>query len=82
MELEASGTTRTANRSGPSVPDELTIASPDPQYVKFGVILRYENTASKPNASPTNSLLSLQVAGSIFSLLDWNYASKDLQSDE
>lgn len=36
------------------------------RFGKFGVILRYENTASKPNAAPTNSLLSLQLVGPIF----------------
>ena len=33
---------------------------------KFSIILRYENTASAPNAAPTNSLLSLQIGGPVY----------------
>ena len=33
---------------------------------KFRVVLRYENTASKPNASPTNWLVSIRFAGPIY----------------
>lgn len=36
------------------------------RFGKFGVVLRYENTASRPNAAPTNSLLSIQLAGPLF----------------
>jgi hypothetical protein len=35
-------------------------------FGKFRVTLRYENTASKPNAAPTNGLLSLNVAGPVY----------------
>ena len=37
------------------------------RFRKVSVTLRYENTASKPNAAPTNALLSLRVAGPLFS---------------
>ncbi len=33
---------------------------------KIGVTLRYENTASKPNAAPTNSLVSLRLGGPLY----------------
>jgi hypothetical protein len=36
------------------------------RFGKFGVTLRYENTASKPNAGPTNGLLSLRLAAPLF----------------
>lgn len=35
-------------------------------FGKYRLILRYENTASKPNASRTNGLLSLRVSGLLF----------------
>lgn len=33
---------------------------------KFSVSFRYENTASRPNAAPTNGLLSLRFAGPLY----------------
>lgn len=36
------------------------------RFGKFSIALRYENTASKPDAAPTNSLLSLRVAGPLY----------------
>lgn len=36
------------------------------RFGKIAVSLRYENTASKPDAVPTNSLLSLRVAGPLY----------------
>ena len=36
------------------------------RFGKFSVILRYENTASRPNAGPTNGLLAIQLAGPLF----------------
>ena len=33
---------------------------------KFSVTLRYENTASKPNAAPTNGLISRRFAGPLY----------------
>lgn len=36
------------------------------RFGKFSVGLRYENTASKPNAVPTNSLLSLRISGPVY----------------
>ena len=36
---------------------------------KFSFTLRYENTASKPNAAPTNWLLSIRVAGPVYPFL-------------
>lgn len=36
------------------------------RFGKFGVTLRYENTASKPNAGPTNGLLSLRLGAPLF----------------
>lgn len=36
------------------------------RFGKFSVVLRYENTASRPNAAPTNSLFSLRLAGPLY----------------
>jgi hypothetical protein len=36
------------------------------RFGKFSVTLRYENTASKPDAAPTNFLLSLRVAAPLY----------------
>lgn len=36
------------------------------RFGKFSVAFRYENTASKPNAAPTNSLFSLRLAGPLY----------------
>jgi hypothetical protein len=33
---------------------------------KFRVTLRYENTASKPNDAPTNSLFSFRLSGPVY----------------
>ena len=33
---------------------------------KFSIALRYENTASRPNAAPTNGLLALQIGGPVY----------------
>jgi hypothetical protein len=36
------------------------------RFRKFSVIFRYENTASKPNAAPTNGLLPLRISGPLY----------------
>jgi hypothetical protein len=36
------------------------------RFRKFSVTLRYENTASKPDAAPTNGLLSFRIAGPVY----------------
>jgi hypothetical protein len=36
------------------------------RFGKIAVVFRYENTASKPDAAPTNGLLSLRVAGPLY----------------
>lgn len=36
------------------------------RFGKFGVVLRYENTASQPNAAPTNALLSIRLSMPLF----------------
>lgn len=36
------------------------------RFGKFSVGFRYENTASKPNAAPTNGLLSLRFSGPLY----------------
>ena len=36
------------------------------RFGKFGIGLRYENTASKPDAAPTNSLFQINLSGPLF----------------
>ncbi len=36
------------------------------RFGKIAVVLRYENTSSRPNAAPTNGLISLRVAGPLY----------------
>jgi hypothetical protein len=36
------------------------------RFGKIAIVFRYENIASKPNAAPTNGLLSLRIAGPLY----------------